>query len=160
MFRSSIKACNYYLPEKVVTNDDIAKTLDTSHEWIVARTGITQRHIANEQETPVFMGATCAKSIVGEEGVDLIIVATCTSDHIMPSTASLIQNELGLRCAAFDVQGACAGFVYALSIGDQFIKTGMYQRVLVIGVEKMSKVLDWTDRGTCVLLGMGQGLFC
>ena len=157
MFHSYIKACSYYLPEKIVTNDDLAKSLDTSHEWIVSRTGITQRHIAGEHETAVFMGAECARKIVGTEGVDLIIVATSTADHIMPSTASLIQGALKLNCAAFDMQGACAGFVYALSTGDQFIKTGMYKRVLVIGIEKMSKVLDWTDRGTCVLFGDGAG---
>lgn len=157
MFSSYIKACSYYVPEKVVTNDELAKTLNTSHEWIVSRTGITQRHIAGAQETTAFMGAACAKKIIGPEGVDLIIVATCTADYIMPSTASLIQNTLGLNCAAFDVQGACAGFIYALSIGDQFIKTGMYERILVIGAEKMSKVLDWTDRGTCVLFGDGAG---
>jgi 3-oxoacyl-[acyl-carrier-protein] synthase-3 len=157
MFSSYIKSCSYYLPEKIVTNDELAKTLDTSHEWIVSRTGINQRHIAGDHETASFMGAECAKKVIGQEGVDLIIVATCTADHIMPSTASLIQSALGLNCAAFDVQGACAGFIYALSIGDQFIKTGMYERVLVIGVEKMSKVLDWTDRGTCVLFGDGAG---
>lgn len=157
MFHSYIKACSYYLPEKIVTNDELAKTLDTSHEWIQSRTGITQRHIAGEHETAAFMGTECAKQVIGTEGVDLIIVATCTADYIMPSTASLVQSALGLNCAAFDVQGACAGFIYALSIGDQFIKTGMYKRVLVIGVEKMSKVLDWGDRGTCVLFGDGAG---
>lgn len=157
MFFSYIKACSYYLPEKVITNDELAKTLDTSHEWIVSRTGINQRHIAGAHETSAFMAAECAKKVIGKEGVDLIIVATCTADYIMPSTASLVQSALGLNCAAFDVQGACAGFIYALSIGDQFIKTGMYERVLVIGVEKMSKVLDWTDRGTCVLFGDGAG---
>ncbi len=157
MFHSYIKACGYYLPKQVVTNDELAKTLDTSHEWIVSRTGITQRYIANEHETAVFMGTECAKKVIDQQDVDLIIVATCTADHIMPSTASLIQSALGLNCAAFDVQGACAGFIYALSIGDQFIKTGMYKRVLVIGVEKMSKVLDWTDRSTCVLFGDGAG---
>lgn len=157
MFSSYIKACSYYLPEKIVTNDELAKTLDTSHEWIVSRTGINQRHIAGDHETAAIMGAECAKKVIGQEKVDLIIVATCTADHIMPSTASLIQSALGLNCAAFDLQGACAGFIYALSIGDQFIKTGMYERVLVIGVEKMSKVLDWSDRGTCVLFGDGAG---
>lgn len=157
MFFSYLKACSYYLPEKVITNDMLAETLDTSHEWIFSRTGINQRHIASEQETAAFMAAECARKIIDQEGVDLIIVATCTADYVMPSTASLVQSMLGLNCAAFDVQGACAGFIYALSIGDQFIKTGMYKRVLVIGVEKMSKVLDWTDRGTCILFGDGAG---
>mgnify|MGYP001607331061 FL=1 len=106
MFHSYIKACSYYLPEKIVTNDELAKTLDTSHEWIVSRTGITQRHIAGAHETAAFMGAACAKKVIDKEGVDLIIVATCTADYVMPSTAALIQSALGLNCAAFDVQGA------------------------------------------------------
>lgn len=157
MFSSYIKACSYYLPEKIVTNDELAKTLETSHEWIVSRTGITQRRIAGDHETTTHMAAECAKKVIDQEGVDLIIVATCTADYIMPSTASLVQSTLGLSCAAFDVQGACAGFIYALSMGDQFIRTGTYERVLVIGAEKMSKVLDWKDRGTCVLFGDGAG---
>ena len=157
MYYSYIKACSHYLPKKVVTNDDLSQTLDTSHEWIMSRTGIAQRHIAAEEETVASMGAACAKQIVGPEGVDLIIAATCTNNYIMPSAASLIQAELGLKCPAFDVQGACAGFIYALSIGDQFIRTGTYQRVLVIGSEKMSTILDWQDRNTCVLFGDGAG---
>jgi len=157
MFHSYIKACGYYLPEKIVSNDDLSKMLDTSHEWIFSRTGITQRHIAAEHETAAFMGTKAAKKVLGPEGADLVIVATCTGDHIMPSTSALIQSNLGLNASAFDVQGACAGFVCALSIGDQFIKTGAYERILVIGVEKMSKVLDWNDRSTCILFGDGAG---
>lgn len=159
MFKSYIKSCSYYLPKKIVTNQDLTKTIDTTDEWIISRTGITKRHIADQHETACFMGTECARQLLKDsESVDLIIVATCTGDYAMPSTAALIQKELRLtNAAAFDMQGACAGFVYALATADQFIRCGTYKKILVIGVEVMSRLLNWKDRNTAILFGDGAG---
>lgn len=160
---SKIVATGAYLPEKSVTNDDLAKTIDTSHEWIVERTGIESRHIANEEETVVVMGQRAAQQALDRAGwsadnIDMVVVATCTPDKTFPSTACLIQQALGIPpCGAFDVQAVCSGFIYGLSVVDQFIRNGKAKRVLLVGVEKMSKVLDWQDRSTCILFGDGAG---
>ncbi|TAN52766.1 MAG: ketoacyl-ACP synthase III [Methylococcaceae bacterium] len=153
-----------YLPEKVLTNQQIADSgVDTSDEWIMERTGIRQRCIAAEDETASSMGEQAAQQAlaaanIAPEDLDLIIVATSAPDRIFPSTACLLQQRLGVRrCAAFDVQAACSGFVYALSIADQYIRAGGAQRVLVVGSEINSRLVDWTDRGTCILFGDGAG---
>lgn len=150
-----------YLPSNIVTNYDLEKRLDTSHEWIIERTGIEQRHIATEDETTSSMGANAAKEALKDAGIDpldigLIIVATSTPDKTFPSVGATIQAEIGaLNAAAFDISAACSGFVYALSIADQFIKTGQQKHIIVIGAELYSRALDWTDRSTCVLFGDG-----
>jgi len=147
-----------------MTNADIEKLVDTSDEWIRTRTGIRERHIAAEGETTADMAAAAARSALAAAGrsaeaVDLVIVATSTPDLIYPSTACLVQNRLGIRNggAAFDVQAVCSGFVYALSIADRFVRDGAAQLALVIGAETNSRILDWTDRTTCVLFGDGAG---
>lgn len=152
-----------YLPEKVLTNDDISKTVDTSDAWIFERTGIKSRRIAGKQETASGMGEIAARQAIemadiAAEEIDLIIAATGTPDHVYPSTACLIQQKLGIKnCAAFDIQAACSGSVYAISIADQYIKAGSANNVLIIGTELCSRVVDWTDRGTCILFGDGAG---
>lgn len=152
-----------YLPSRIVTNDDLSKTLDTTHEWIVERTGIYERRVADEKETSSSMAIEAAKralefAAINKETIDLIIVATCTPDRMFPSTACLVQNALGLRTIpAFDIASACAGFAYALSVADQFVRNQTAKTVLVIGSEVMSRTLDWTDRRTCVLFGDGAG---
>ncbi len=152
-----------YVPRKVVTNFDLAQQVDTSDEWIVQRTGIKSRHIALAEETTVMMGAK-AGAIALEKGgfspsdIDLIIVATTSSEKIFPSTACLIQNELKIPpCMAFDVQAVCSGFLYALSVATQYIENNQAKRALLIGTEAMSRVLDWSDRSTCILFGDGAG---
>ena len=148
---------------RIMTNADMSKVVDTSDEWIVERTGIRARHIANDDETTRTLGAAAARralehAAVGPEAVDLIIVATSTPDLTFPATAALIQADLGVtRGAAFDVQAVCSGFVYALSVADAMIRAGQAQGVLVIGSETFSRILDWTDRTTCVLFGDGAG---
>lgn len=150
-----------YLPKHIVTNKDLQSTLETTDDWIIERTGIRQRHIASANETAAFMGTQAAKKALEMaklEAVDLIVVATTTPDAFFPSTACLIQATLKLpNCPAFDVAAACAGFNYALSIAEQFIKTGQYQNILVIGSEAMSQIVDWEDRNTCILFGDGAG---
>lgn len=152
-----------YLPEKILTNDDLSKIVETSDEWIAARTGIRQRHIAAEGETTsdlAFHAATRALEAAGVEAteLDLIIVGTTTPDLIFPSTACLVQHRLGADgCAAFDVNAACSGFIYALTVADKFIRSGAAKTVLVIGAETLTRMLDWGDRGTCVLFGDGAG---
>lgn len=153
-----------YLPERILTNQQIAESgVDTSDEWIVERTGIRQRCIAAPEETASSMGEHAARQALAAAGLepdalDLIIVATCSPDRVFPSTACLLQQRLNIRqCAAFDVQAACSGFVYALSIADQFIRAGNAQRVLVVGSEITSRVVDWSDRATCILFGDGAG---
>ncbi len=147
----------------MLTNADLEKKVDTSDEWIASRTGIRQRHIAGADETTSSMGAKAARCALEKAGVqpsevDLIIVATCTPDMPFPATACWIQKELGSAgAAAFDLTAACSGFMYALSVGEQFVKTGAAKTALVIGAEKISTVLDWTDRNTCVLFGDGAG---
>ncbi|MEK6747656.1 MAG: beta-ketoacyl-ACP synthase III [Pseudomonadota bacterium] len=151
------------LPAKVVTNADLEKIVETSHDWIVERTGIHQRHIASDNETTCSLAEQAARKAMSAAGVkgseiDLIIVATTTPDRIFPSAACLLQQRLDIHgCAAFDVQAVCTGFVYALSIADKFIRTGAASCVLVVGAETLSRILDWTDRKTCVLFGDGAG---
>ena len=153
------------LPQKILTNHDLEKMVETSDEWIITRTGIKARHIASGDETAGTLGAQAAKNAMEMAGVepndiDMIIVATCTPDRILPSTATMIQKTLGIpACVAFDVGAACAGFSYILSIANQFIANGNAKRILVIGTETMSSLLDWTDRTTCVLFGDGAGAF-
>lgn len=152
-----------YLPEKVLTNDDLAKMVDTSDEWIAARTGIRERHVAAEGETTSDLGHQAALRALEAAGVaadeiDLIVVGTTTPDLIFPSTACLIQHRLGIAgCPAFDVNAACSGFIYALTIADKFIRSGAAKTALVIGAETLTRMLDWSDRGTCVLFGDGAG---
>ncbi|BBP46267.1 3-oxoacyl-[acyl-carrier-protein] synthase 3 [Thiosulfatimonas sediminis] len=152
-----------YLPEKILTNFDLEKIVETSDEWIRERTGIEQRHIAAEGETTADLGEKAALAAIEMAGVavnsiDMIIVATTTPDKIFPSTACLIQQRLKIHgCPAFDVQAVCSGFVYALSVADQFVKSGMVKRPLVIGAETLSRITNWQDRNTCVLFGDGAG---
>ena len=152
-----------YLPPKVMTNDDFAKRLDTSDAWIRERTGIASRHIADEKQTASDLALEASKRAleaaqVSAKEIDLIIVATSTPDYIFPSTACLLQAKLGIAGgAAFDVQAVCSGFVYAIATADSFIKNKMSQKALVVGAEVFSRILDWNDRGTCVLFGDGAG---
>ncbi len=154
-----------YLPEKVLTNDDISEFVDTSHEWIFDRTGIRQRHIAsNDQMTSdlAYMSAVDAiqDANIHSTDLDLIILATSTPDQIFPSTAVKLQDMLKIRDgAAFDIHAVCSGFIYALSMADNFIKSGKYKRILVVGSEVYSRILNWKDRSTCVLFGDASGAF-
>lgn len=164
MIYSRLTATGGYLPERIVTNAELEKTVDTSDEWIRARTGIRQRHVAAADESTCDMAEQASRRALEASGVDfdsidLIIVATSTPDLIYPSTACLLQRRLGIRNggAAFDVQAVCSGFVYAFSIADQFIRSGASRRALVVGADANSKILDWSDRGTCVLFGDGAG---
>ena len=159
----SIEAVGSYVPEKVLTNADLEKMVDTSDEWITSRTGIQQRRIACHDEYTSDMAAKAGslaleRAGVSAEQVDLIIVATITPDMLFPSTACLVQQKLGARkAAAFDIEAACSGFIYALEIAQQFIMSHTYDVVLVIGAEKLSSIIDWKDRNTCVLFGDGAG---
>ena len=152
-----------YLPEKLLTNEDLAKQVDTSDEWIRSRTGIRERHIAAEGETTGDLGYQAALRALEAAGVDaseidMIVVGTTTPDLIFPSTACLIQARLGISgCAAMDVNAACSGFLYALSVADKFIRCGDVKTALVIGSETLSRIIDWTERTTCVLFGDGAG---
>ncbi|MCG6871095.1 MAG: ketoacyl-ACP synthase III [Gammaproteobacteria bacterium] len=153
-----------YLPEKVLTNADLAKLIDTSDEWIVSMTGISQRHVAAENESTSMLAEQAARRAIESAGIsvesiDLIIVATTTPDQVFPATACLLQDKLNLHngCAAFDIQAVCTGFVYALGVADKFIRTGGATRALVIGAETFTRIIDWTDRRTCVLFGDGAG---
>ena len=160
---SRIAGTGSYLPEKVLTNADLEKMVDTNDEWIVSRSGIRERHIAAEGETTSDMGfhaATRALEAAGLDAADieLIIVGTTTPDFIFPSTACLIQSRLGANgCPAFDVNAACSGFIFALSVADKFIRTGAVRNALVIGSETLTRMMDWNDRSTCVLFGDGAG---
>lgn len=152
-----------YLPEKVLTNHDLEKIVDTTDEWITDRTGIKKRHIAAEGETTCDLAEKASLSAIEAAGIDitdidLIIVATTTPDRIFPSTACLLQERLDIHgCAAFDVQAVCTGFVYALSVAEKFIKTGEAKTALVVGAETLSRIINWKDRSTCVLFGDGAG---
>jgi 3-oxoacyl-[acyl-carrier-protein] synthase-3 len=152
-----------YLPEEVRTNTDISQTVDTSDSWIFERTGIKSRRIAGSNETASSMAEIAARQAIEAaacdlEEIDLIIVATGTPDRVYPSTGCLLQRRLGIKnCVAFDVQAACSGSIFALSIADQYIKSGAAKKVLVVGSEICSRVVDWTDRGTCILFGDGAG---
>ncbi|CEI85263.1 ketoacyl-ACP synthase III [Ehrlichia minasensis] len=160
---SIILGIGSYLPKKVVTNDELALTVETSDEWIVKRTGIKQRHIAEDNEMTSDMAASAAKlalddASIDKNEIDLIVVATTTPDRTFPSCATIVQSKLGCKNAfAFDIQAVCSGFIYAVSIADNFIKSGQVRTVLVIGAEIMSRILDWQDRSTCVLFGDGAG---
>jgi len=159
----SISGVGAYVPAKVLTNADLEKMVETSDDWITSRTGIKERHIAAEGEFTSDLGAEAARRAMKMAGdtadqIDLIIVATITPDMPFPSTACLVQHKLGAkRAAAFDLEAACSGFIYALEIGQQFIMSRTYETVLVIGAEKLSSITDWTDRNTCVLFGDGAG---
>jgi len=163
MIRSVIIGCGSYSPEQVMTNSDLEKIVDTSDEWIVQRTGIHQRHIASEGETTADLGEKAARAAlenagIGVEDLDLIILATSTPNNTFPATSVEIQHRLGMHHgAAFDSQAVCSGFIFALTTADQYIRTGFAKRILVIGAETFSRILDWTDRTTCVLFGDGAG---
>jgi 3-oxoacyl-[acyl-carrier-protein] synthase-3 len=150
-----------YLPSKVVTNTDLEQTLDTSDEWITTRTGIKQRHIA-ENESTVFMAEIAANNAlemanIDASELDLIILATTTPDKIFPASATMLQHAIGASCPAFDLQAVCAGFIFALTTAESYIKAGNYNKVLVVGSESMSKIINWQDRNTAVLFGDGSG---
>ena len=163
MTYSRIAGTGSYLPEKVLTNADLEKMVETSDQWIQDRTGIRERHIVAENETTCDIAEKAARNAmdaagVGPDDIDLIILATTTPDKIFPSTACLVQSRLDIHgCAAFDVQAVCSGFVYALATADNFIKAGSAKCALVIGAETLSRIIDWTDRSTCILFGDGAG---
>ena len=160
---SRIVGTGSYLPARCVTNADLARTMETSDEWIQARTGIRQRHIAAEGQSSSDLALEASRAALASAGmqasdIDLIIVATSTPDFIFPSTACLLQSKLGAKGApAFDVQAVCSGFVYGLTIADKFIRSGQYKSALVVGAEVFSRILDWNDRSTAVLFGDGAG---
>ncbi len=160
---SRITGTGSYLPEKILTNRDLEGMVDTSDEWIRTRTGITQRHIAREDQVASDLALhACQNAMqaagVGNQDIDLIIVATTTPDMVFPSTACILQNKLGIEnCPAFDVQAVCSGFVYALATADMFVSSGKCRNALVVGTEIYSKIIDWNDRSTCVLFGDGAG---
>lgn len=161
--RSVVRGVGGYLPSQCITNTDLANTLDTTDEWIVERTGMKQRHVLEEGQNTSDLAAEAAKialenARISAQEIDLIVVATVTPDHPFPATASRVQAKLGATKAfAFDVNAVCSGFVYALSVADQYLKTGMAKRAIVIGADAMSKIIDWNDRATAVLFGDGAG---
>lgn len=161
--RSRIIGLGSYTPDKVLTNHDLEKMVDTSNEWILDRTGIYERRIASDDEATSDLAFKASQLALKDAGIrpedlDFVIVATVTPDMLFPSSACLVQQKLGAQGAfAFDISAACSGFVYALSVADQYIKSGIYRTGLVIGAEVMSRLVDWTDRGTCVLFGDGAG---
>jgi len=160
---SEVKGCGSYLPATVVTNDELTKRVDTSDEWITSRTGIKQRHVAGEEEMTSDLALGAAERALEDAGIDakeveLIVVGTTTPDDTFPATAVKVQSKLGLKSgAAFDVQAACSGFIYALSVADSMVRTGQVKTALVIGADTLSKLLNWEDRTTCVLFGDGAG---
>ncbi len=163
MIYSRISGTGGYIPEKVLTNDELAHMVDTSDSWIQERTGIRKRHIAAENESCCDLAEHASRQAISEAGlqpeeIDLIVLATSTPDRVFPSTACLLQDRLGIHgCAAFDVAAACTGFVYALGVADKFVRTGSAKKALVVGAELFSRIIDWTDRATCVLFGDGAG---
>ncbi len=163
MIRSVVRGFGASLPKHIMTNADFDGVVETSDEWIVQRTGIRQRHIAGEGETTASLGEAAARAALDRAGltpadIDIIIVATSTPDNTFPATAVNIQNRLGMHHgAAFDIQAVCSGFVFALATADSYIRSGIASRVLVIGAETFSRILDWSDRATCVLFGDGAG---
>ena len=160
---ATITATAHYVPEKVLTNHELEKIIDTSDEWIQSRTGITQRHIVGENEATSDLCTKIAKQLLEKRGlssdeIQIIIICTCTPDYFAPSTAALVQNNIGASNAwGFDLSGACTGFLYGLETGAKFIESGQYERVMVIGVDTMSTIMDYTDRNICVLFGDGGG---
>lgn len=163
IIRSVVAGVGSYLPEKTVTNDDLSKFVDTSDEWITERSGIRQRHMAAEGELTSDLALAAAKAALADarmdaQDIDLIVMATTTPDNTFPATATTVQAELGIHHgAAFDIQAVCSGFVYAVSVADNFLKAGQFKNALVIGAETFSRLLDWEDRTTCVLFGDGAG---
>jgi 3-oxoacyl-[acyl-carrier-protein] synthase-3 len=161
--RSVVLGCGSYLPQQILTNAELARRIDTSDEWIVQRTGIRQRHIAAEGEFTSHLATNAARAALANAGIDaqsidLIVLATSTPDNTFPATAVSVQQALGIHHgAAFDLQAVCSGFVFALATADNFLRVGSYKRALVIGAETFSRILDWSDRGTCVLFGDGGG---
>ncbi len=161
--RSAIRGVGGYLPQKVLTNEDLSKIVDTSDEWIVQRVGIRTRHIAAEDEFTSDLAVAAARRALDAAGmvpedIDLVLVATTTPDYTFPATAALVQHKLGIEGGmAFDLQAVCSGFVYAVATADAYLKTGLASRALVIGAETFSRLLDWSDRSTCVLFGDGAG---
>ncbi len=161
--RTVIRGVGAYLPKRIMTNQDMSKLVDTTDDWITERTGIKQRHIAAEGEFTSDLGIAAAKQALIRSGIDpveidLVICATATPDKTFPATAVKIQHALGItKGAAFDIQAVCSGFVFALTTADNFLKTGQFKRAIVIGAETFSRILDWSDRGTCVLFGDGAG---
>ena len=159
---SKIIGTGGYLPAKVLTNKDLEAIVDTTDDWIIERTGIQQRHISEPGETTSSMATKASidaikSANINNDDIDLIIVATTTPDMVFPSTACILQNNLKIKAPAFDVQAACTGFIYAMSIADNYIRTGTSKNVLIVGAEKYSNLLDWSDRSTCVLFGDGAG---
>jgi 3-oxoacyl-[acyl-carrier-protein] synthase-3 len=161
--RSVVLGCGSYLPEQILTNAELAARVDTSDEWIVQRTGIRERHIAAEGEFTSHLAIKAARAAlhharIDAQAIDLIVLATSTPDNTFPATSVAVQHGLGINHgAAFDLQAVCSGFVFALATADNFLRAGAYKRALVIGAETFSRILDWTDRGTCVLFGDGAG---
>ncbi len=162
-YHAVIKGCGSFAPKKVLTNHDLAKMVDTSDEWITTRTGIKNRHIAQKNETTAYLATEAAKKALEMANLDakdleLIIVATITPEMVFPSTASFVQLTLGAKNAwVFDLAAACSGFIYSLSVAQQFLENGRYQNALIIGAETLSKIADWTDRNSCILFGDGAG---
>lgn len=162
LLAAGITGLGCYLPERIVTNADLEHLVDTTDEWIFSRTGIRERHLAADDESTTDLAEGAARRAlqdagIGPEAVDLIIVATCTPEYAFPSTASLLQDRLKCTCPAFDLSAACSGFVYAMVMGEQFVATGAARTVLVVGAEILSRIVDWSDRSTCVLFGDGAG---
>jgi len=161
--RSIVRGIGSYLPRRRLTNQDLEKQVETSHEWIVQRTGIEARHIADDDETTSVLGIKAAEAALADAGltasdIDLVICATSTPDYTFPSTATMIQTGIGMtHGAAFDLQAVCTGFVYAVATADKFLQSGSHKRALVVGAETFSRILDWNDRTTCVLFGDGAG---
>ena len=165
MTQSILRGVGSYLPEKILTNKDLEETIDTTDEWIKERTGISQRHVAAQNEYTSDLAVIAAKNALSNaemstKDIDLIIVATTTPDYTFPSTATIVQKKLGIKHgAAFDIQAVCSGFIYGMSIADSMLKSGSAKNVLLIGAETFSRILDWNDRSTCVLFGDGAGAF-
>lgn len=164
MINAKIIATGSYLPNKILTNFDMEKIVETSDDWIVERTGIKQRHIADDSELTTDLAYNAAKQAINSSSIDkddieLIVFATTTPDKTFPSSGTILQNKLGIssKCFAFDVQGVCCGFIYALNVASNFIKTGQVKTALVVGAETLSRIVDWTDRNTCILFGDGAG---
>ena len=161
--RSVIRGVGAHLPKRIMTNDDLSRLVDTSDTWIRERTGIERRHIAEKSQASSDLALEASRRALSAAGItaeqlDLIVVATSTPDYVFPSTACLLQAKLGVKgSAAFDVQAVCSGFVYGLATADIFIRSGQYKKALVVGAEVFSRILDWNDRGTCVLFGDGAG---
>ena len=159
---SRIAGTGAYLPEKVLTNFDLEKMIDTTDEWIRTRTGIERRHIAAKDEATSDLSEHACRAALDAAGltpadIDLVVVGTCTPDLVFPNVACLLQERMGMSGAAFSIEAACSGFVYSLSVADKFVRAGQATRALVVGAEVMSRIIDWTDRETCVLFGDGAG---